>query len=145
MNCITADRARLDQAVSLPDILDAAYDTFEDILAVLRHHQELAGDGFPAFVLAAGTAATGRDWIADAPSLPPAPVLPRRPATSDDLLAGRHWADVALEVAQAGRALARKLSASAASAPDPEDRASCEGAAGYAARISKLLGGARQP
>src|SRR5258708_21849809 len=145
MNRITATRARLDHADDLPGVLDAAYDAFQDILAVLRHHQEHVGHAFPAFVLAAGAAATGRDWIARAPSLPRAATRPAAPVSSEDLLSDLHWVDVALHVARASRILASRLIASADGAAQPGDRASCEGAAGYAARIDERLGGARQP
>ena len=145
MNRITASRARLDHAAGLPALLDAAYDAFEAILAVLRHHEERAGNAFPAFVLAAGAAASGRDWIAGAPSLPPAATPPQPAAAGDDLLTGHDWVHVAIEIAGISQALAGRLAAAGAEARDPEDRAACEQAAGYAARIRALLAGARQP
>ncbi len=67
MNRITATRARLDRAIGLPSLLDVAYDAFEDILAIVRCHQERAEGSFAAFVLSAAAAGNGRDWLASAP------------------------------------------------------------------------------
>lgn len=144
MNRITATRARLDQARELPGLLTAAYDGFEDMLAVLRYHQERAGGSFAAFVLSAAEAGNGRDWIASAPSLPPAAPGPRADLTSD-LLASLDISDVASALATTSQALAGRLSGPAATAADGEDRTACAQAAGHAARIHWLLGGTRQP
>lgn len=139
MNLITAARARLETADGLPATLDAAYDAFESILAVLRHHQERAGHGFPAFVLAAGAAASGRDRIAGAPSLPP----PAAPASAGDLLDACGWAHVAAEVAALGQALVNSLLIAAGTA-SAADQAACRHAVAQAARIWSLLAGASQ-
>jgi hypothetical protein len=40
MDWITAARARLEQAAGLPAILDAAYDAFEGMLAVIETGQD---------------------------------------------------------------------------------------------------------
>jgi hypothetical protein len=142
MNAIAAAQARLDHACGLPAILDAACDAFEHARAVLRHHQERVGHGFPAFVLAASAAASGRDSIAGAPALPPA----ARPRPSgDDLHAGQDWVHVAIAVAELSQNLAARLTAAAADASDPATQAACRQSATYAARIHRLLAGARQP
>lgn len=144
MDRITIARARLDSASTLPGLLDAAYDAFEDILAVLRCHQDRAGGAFPAFVISAAAAGNGRDDIADAPSLPPA-TAPASPAMPAGLMAGASIIDVALALVGLSQALAARLIDAASSAPGPADRACCQHAAHQAGRISSLLGWARQP
>jgi hypothetical protein len=141
MNQITAARARVEAAAGLAATLDAAYIAFETILAALRRHQERSGPGFPAFVLAAAAAGNGRDWIAEAATLPPASTSP---GAADDLSGGEDWLQAAAEIAAFGRALADHLEAAAADAVDPRDQAACRRSMSYAERISSLLAGARQ-
>lgn len=140
MSRITIARTRLEAAAGLAATLDAAYDAFESILAVLRHHQDRCGPAFPAFVLAAAAAASGRDWIAEAVSLPPAAAPPR--AHADPPAAG-DWVNAAAEIAALGSALADRLELAAASADHPRDLAACRHSLSCAARISSLLAGAR--
>lgn len=142
MNQITAARARVDQARDLPGLLDASYGAFEGMLAVIRHHEERDEGSFPAFILAAGAAANGRDWIAAAPSLPP-PAAP--PPGTCDLLADLTVAQVAITVAALSDLLAARLTGAAAVAGDPADRDSCTSAARHAARVRSLFAGAREP
>lgn len=141
MSRITTARIRLEAAAGLAATLDAAYDAFASILAVLRHHQERSGPAFPAFVLAAAAAANGRDWIAEAVSLPPS-AAPHRP--HGDLPAAGDWVHAAAEIAALSRVLAELLEAAAAGAADPRDQAACRHSLTYAARITSLLGGARR-
>ena len=144
MNRIAAARIRLTSAEGVPAVLAAAYDAFEDILLVVRHHEERAGTEFPAFVLAALDAASGRDWLGDAPSLPPV-ARPHPAAGESDLLDGSSWAQVAFEVAGLAQVLADVLAAAAVRAGDPQDRACCQQAATFAGRVRDMLGGAPQP
>jgi hypothetical protein len=137
VNRITASRARLEAADSLPATLDAAYEAFETILAVLRHHQERAGHGFPAFVLAAGEAANGRDRVAEAPSLPPPAAAP----ATGDVLGACAWGHVAAEAAALSHALVNSLLIAAGTA-SPADQDTCRHAVAHAARIWSLLAGA---
>lgn len=141
MSQITAARARLEAAAGLAATLDAAYVAFESILAVLRRHQERSGSGFPAFVLAAAAAGNGRDWLAEAATLPPASTSPRAAA---DLSGSGDWSQAAAEIAELGRALADRLEMAAAKAVDPRDQAACQRSMSYAGRISSLLAGAQQ-
>ena len=134
MNTITAARTCLEAADSLPATLDAAYDAFETILAVLRRHQERAGHGFPAFVLAAGAAASGRDHIGAAPSLPPA----AGPPAAGDLPGAPTWAQAAAEAAALSHALVNSLLIAAGTA-GAADQAACRHAVAQAARIWSLL------
>jgi hypothetical protein len=138
VNRITTARALLDTAADLPATLDAGYQAFESILAVVRHHEERSGHAFPAFVLSASAAADGRDWVVGAPSLPPA-TSPS--AAGGDLLDEHDWADVATEVAGLAQVLVVRLRASAGHATDPRDGAACQQGAFHAARIGALLGG----
>lgn len=142
MNRLAVARSRLDGVAGLPAVLDVAWDAFEAILAVLRHHTEDAGHAFAAFVFAAGAAADGRDWILHAPSLPPAAGAGAA-SGSEDVLAGQGWEHAAVVAAGVSEDLARRLAAAAVVAADPRDRASCAGAARCAERICELLGGAR--
>ena len=128
-------------AADLPDVLDAAYDAFEDMLVLLRQHQEDDEAAFPAFVMAAAAAANGRDWIAGADALPCA--APRNQA--DGLPGGTSTEDVASAVAGLSREVDRKLTSAAASAESPSDRLSCNRAAAEAATIAALLSGASPP
>lgn len=138
MNRITTARIRLDAAAGLPATLDAAYDAFESILAVLRHHQENAGHAFPAFVLAAAAAANGRDQVAGAPALSP-PAAP--PGAAGDVPGPSGWAHAAAEAAALSHELVSRLLAAAGTA-GARDQAACQHAAARAARIWSLLAGA---
>ncbi len=53
MNRIIGASERLNAAIDLPGVLDSAYCAFEDVLAVLRHHQEDDEAAFAAFILSA--------------------------------------------------------------------------------------------
>ena len=64
-------RERLHQASDLAAILDAAYDAFESMLSVLRAHEDPGDPMFGAVMMAAASAADGRDAVLSAPSLPP--------------------------------------------------------------------------
>ena len=130
-------------AADLPDVLDAVYDAFEDMLALLRQHQEDDESAFPAFVLAAAAAANGRDWIAGADALPPAG--PRERENAADPVVHLRVADVARMAAALGSDLASRLTTVAASAGGAGDRQCCEGAAAEARTIVALLSGASPP
>jgi hypothetical protein len=139
---MTMASERLTAAIDLPGVLDSAYDAFEDVLAVLRHHQEDDDEAaFAAFVFAACAAANGRDWVAWAPALPPA--TPREPA--DDLLERACVTEVALAIAQVSFELVRRLTACAANATDLVDRACCGHAAAEAETIHALMSDASPP
>ena len=141
MDCLTTARHRVAVATDLAGILDAAYDAFEDMLAVLRRHQEDDGAAFAAFVLAAAAAGNGRDWIAAAEALPSA--APRDPI--GDLSDDTTVVDVARAVAELSNELADQLTAVAASTLSAGDRQHCQSAAVEAVTITTLLGGASSP
>lgn len=142
MNRIIRASERLNAAIDLPGVLDSAYGAFEDVLAVLRHHQEDDEAAFAAFIFSASAAANGRDWIAWAPALPS--VSPPRDS-ADDLLDSACVTDVVLAIAEVSAELARRLTKCAATATDLEDRACCGHAAAEAAAIHALMSGANPP
>lgn len=144
MTQMTCARQRLAAAIDLPAVLDAAYEAFEDMLAVLRRHQEDDESTFPAFVLAAAAAANGRDWIAGADTLPEGSPQDR----AGDGLEDSDVADVDIARAVAalsGELAARLTSAVAAGIGSAGDRECCERAASEAAAITALLGGVNPP
>jgi len=141
MNRITAARTRLEQARDLAGLLAAAYDAFDDMLAVIRCHEEHAGGAFAAFVLSATAAANGRDWVAAAPSMPPGPAPARPAAPAGTQPAEPDTARTALAIAALSQLLAGLLPAAAA---DAGDRACLAHAARHAARIHSLLAGSQQ-
>ena len=71
MTSLHRTRARLEHAVGLTAVMDAAYDAFGELLAVIREYEDPANGLFAAFMFAAASAANGRDAILFAPSLPP--------------------------------------------------------------------------
>lgn len=133
---MTSDPAtgRLEQAEGIPDLLGAAYGAFEHILATARLAEGRAGIVLlPAFTLAAAAAASGRDAIASALSLPSATLLaPPGPAQGSGGDVADHLAVVALVLQK--RLAAAEVSAAA-------DRAACGDGAAQAARIHELLAG----
>ncbi|HUY52575.1 MAG TPA: hypothetical protein VMV92_43885 [Streptosporangiaceae bacterium] len=138
MTSLSRARARLEHVTGLSAIMDAAYDAFEDLLAVIREHEDPASSLFAAFMFAAASAADGRDAILFAPSLPPTGNGDRLTA-----LAGA-GAEISLEeVADAaaglGHLLAGRLLEAGQAAADPGDRSACLGAARCAENICGLL------
>ena len=75
MTPITAAQHHVQQASDLAAVLDAAYEAFEAMLSAIHRVQDPASGLFAAFVMAAATAANGRNAVALAPSLPGHPLL----------------------------------------------------------------------
>lgn len=143
MDPIDAVRARLEQAAGLPAVLDAAYEAFEQMLRAIEDQQDPAGGAFAAFVMSGAAAASGRDALAAAPSLPPA-----ASAELADAIAASPR-DVTTEDAAAALAALSHLAARRlADGSDPSaavgDRVACAQAARHAASICSLLGGIPQ-
>ena len=65
---------RLQEADGLTALLDAAYAAFEAMVSVIHPVQDPASGLFAAFVMAAASAANGRNALALAPSLPGRPL-----------------------------------------------------------------------
>ena len=75
MTRINAVQHRLQQASDLAAVLDAAYEAFEGMVSVIHPVQDPASGLFAALVMAAASAANGRNALALAPSLPGHPLL----------------------------------------------------------------------
>lgn len=109
------------------------------MLAVIQPAQDPASGLFAAFVMAAASAANGRNAVALAPSLPehslsamPAEQRPSSPGLPE------HVADV---VAGLSRLVAGRLEQAAGSAVATGDRDACQHAARSARAICALLSG----
>jgi len=89
---------------------------------------------FGALVMAAASAADGRDALLFAPSLPPHPL--RRADAEEGHDAAERVADV---LAGLSELLAARLDDAASIAPDPRDQAACQAAAQWARDIHTLL------
>ena len=127
-------RERLHQASDLAAILDAACHAFESMLSVLRAHEDPGDPMFGAVMMAAASAADGRDAVLFAPSLPP------HRLHAADAERGHDTAEpVAGLLASLSELLAGRLDDAANITPDPGDRAACRAAARWARDIHALL------
>lgn len=135
MNRIELIHQRLADADSLPDVLAAAWDIFELVGTMASAAADESADLYPAFTLARGSAVSGRNAIAFAPSMPPAPAdanhhLPKPMAD------GYEIADA---LANLVSTLTMRLRESAGAAADASDRSACENAASEAEQIVRYL------
>jgi hypothetical protein len=144
MDRIAGARARLEAAVELPAILDAAYQAFEDMLTVLEDQQDPDEGAFAAFVISEAAAINGQNAVAGAPSLPLTPVA-RRPLPRVGRAPGATGAEAAGAVAGLSLLLVARLDAAAGLSADVADWTACAQAAQHAARMCLLLGGAPRP
>jgi len=137
MNRINAAHRRLQQASDLPAVLDAAYEAFEGMLSVIYPAQDPASGWFAAYVMAAASAANGRNALALAPSLPRRPLLavPAEQGSGP----GERPERVAEAVAGLSDLVAGRLAWAASGAPDTGDRDACGHAARNALDICGLL------
>lgn len=140
MNRIDAARARLEDASELPDVLDAAYDAFEDMLGAIEAQQDPSTGAFAAFVMVGAAAANGRNALAAAPSLPPASC---GDAAGTTVGSSRGLsADAAPAVLAAlSQLLITRLTRASSPPAGLGDRVACAQAARHAASICSLLGG----
>jgi len=139
MGSRTGVEARLRKAADLGAVLAVAYEAFEGMLSLLRQHQDRAGELFAIFVMAAASAADGRDAVAAAPSLPRCRKRTEQltPPTARDADAGR----VADELAALSQLLAARLADFGQRAPQEGDRAASAEAASAAEKINNLVSG----
>ena len=128
---------RLREADGLDAVLDAAYAAFEGMVSVIHPVQDPASGLFAALVMAAASAADGRNALALAPSLPGHPLL-AAPAEQQSW-SGEPPERVAEVVAGLSRLVAERLTQAVASAPDTGDEAACRNAARNARDICGLL------
>jgi hypothetical protein len=135
VNQIEQVQQHLHAADGVPAVLSASWEAFELVQAVAAAYADQAADMYPAFTFARGSAATGRNAIALAPSMPAGYAKPpaiTAPAAGDVY-------EVADAVAGLTSALSARLREAAGLAADVGDRAACEDAALEAEQISALL------
>lgn len=122
-------------AGSVPGVLTAGWDAFELLRAGSAASADRSASLYPAFTFARGSAVSGRNAIAFAPSMPgghAAPVEGLEPPASD----AHEVADALVDLASA---LSARLRDAARLAGHPDDRAACEKAARHADHIRELL------
>ena len=133
-----AAQQQLEQAENLAEILDAAYGAFEEMLSVIRRYQDSGAPFYAALVMAAAGAADGRNALADAPSLPPAPGQGSRegaPAAAVSPL------DTAVCLAELSKTVSSRLRQAGATANGAADQQACEDAARCADEVHALATG----
>jgi hypothetical protein len=140
VNRLTKAHQRLQEADDLAAVIAAAHEGFVAALTALRAQEDPDSAWFGEFVMAAASAADGRDALLFAPSMPAAP----RPGTlvTDEQAAAGTGGSVAGDIAALCGLAAVRLARAAVEAADPGDRAACERAARCAQRICELLAGA---
>ena len=118
----------------MPGLLSAGWEIFELVIAIAAVSADQSADLYPAFTFARGSAVSGRNAIAFAPSMPAcyAPSGTAEPVTGDTY-------QIAEAVAELASALSARLRDAAGRAADAGDRTACEAAAGHADQISELL------
>lgn len=139
MSGISTAQERLRRASDLPEILDAAYGAFEHMLSVIRTYEDPEDPLFIPFVMAAASAADGRDAIAFAPALPFCPLQAEGDGQDRDLGGSPEAAASAL--AGMSELLAARLECAAVTAVDPADQAACRDGARWARDVHALLTG----
>lgn len=136
MSSLVFLRERLSQADDLVATLDTACDAFESMLSVLRAHEDPGDPLFGALVMAAASAADGRDAVLFAPSLPPHRLETVGIEQSYDAVGA-----VADVIAGVSELLAARLDDAASIASESGDQAACLAAARWARDIHALLTG----
>lgn len=137
MKQIELARQQLLGADGIPGVLSASWEAFELVMAVAAASADQSADMYPAFTFARGSAVSGRNAIAFAPSMPAGDAAPSgapAPVTGD-------VSEVADAVARLASALSTRLRDAAGLAADAGDRAACQDAARHADQISGLLAG----
>jgi hypothetical protein len=128
-------RERLKGADGIEAVLDAAHDAFEALLSIIRAREDPADGLFIPLVMAAASAAEGRNAIVFAPSLPPRQL---HPAAAAD---GSGGAALTGGLAALSGLLAARLTDAARDAPNRSDQVACRAAARCARDIHTLLAG----
>jgi hypothetical protein len=127
---------RVAAASGLAELLDAACDAFEAMLAVIRQNYDPGNGFFVPMVMAGASAGSGRDYVLFAPSLPPRALRPGE--NGQWSLAGQAAADW---LAGLCGTLASRLDEAAVPAGMAGDREACLGAARCAREVRELMGG----
>jgi len=141
MTSMTDARRRVDEASGLAEVLDAAYDAFEDMLTAIYGYHDAGGPFYPALIMAAADAANGRDAVAFAASLPPSRQVQPAATTAADPVA---WQDLGASIAALSSSLSARLREVAAAAKTAEDRRACLDAARYADEVHGLAAASLQ-
>jgi len=128
-------RQRLLGADDVPGLLSAGWDAFEVVIAVAAASADKSAGLYPAFTFARGSAVSGRNAIAFAPSMPTCYAAP--PAIPAPVTGDVHG--VADALAGLASTLSARLQEAAGRADNAGDRGACQDAAGHADQISKLL------
>jgi hypothetical protein len=131
VNQIKLMHQRLVDADGLPAVLAAGWDVFELVGTIASASAGESADLYPAFTFARGSAVSGRNAIAFAPSMPPA----SGDAQHDLLKPTADVYEIADALANLASALSMRLRESAELAADAADRSACENAASEAERI----------
>lgn len=144
MTSFSEARHQVELASSVPELMAAACDAFQEILTVLRDHYDPDSGWFAALVLAGSPAGEGRDALLFAPSLPPRtePGKPARAFSGGNDQAGS--GAVAAGIASLAGLLAARLASAAdgTAEADHRDLAACRQAASSARELAELLRGA---
>jgi len=125
----------LHAADGVPAVLSASWEAFELVQVVAAACADQAADMYPGFTFARGSAASGRNAIAFAPSMPAGyaeQLAVTAPVTGDVY-------EVADAIAGLASALGARLREAALLAADANDRTACEDAALDAEQISAML------
>ncbi len=139
MTGMRAARDRLERAGDLPSVLEAAHEVFAVALTALRACEDPASVWFGRFVMAAASAADGRDALIFAPSLPAGHARAARDSGEDP--APGTAETVAGDIASLCGLAAVRLAQAASRAAEPGDRAAGVQAARCARRIGERLAG----
>jgi hypothetical protein len=137
MTSIVQMRERLEDAAGLSGVLGVAYDAFEYMRLAIRAHDDPGSGLVAAFMMAAASAADGREAIGFAPSLPRYPS--ERALEQDAAPAVESAESTAEAVADLSRVLVTRLATAGGSATDPGDWAACADAARCAQNVYGLL------
>ena len=127
----------LRDAAGVAGVLAAGWEIFEFVGALCEACADQAADLYPAFTFAQGSAVSGRNAIAFAPSLPEG----RSASVEDAALPAGNVDEVADAIAGLAATLSGRLRETVAVAVDAGDQAACENAAAEADTISELLAG----
>jgi hypothetical protein len=141
---IESGRARVEQAIGLSAVLDAAYDAFEQMLTAITIQQDRGGETFAAFVMSGTAVANGRDALAAAPSLPPSS-SGEQASTARERCSDLPAEAAAAELASLSQLLSRRLTDASDHSADAGDRVACIQAARHASYVCSLLGGTPEP
>jgi hypothetical protein len=135
VNWIKLIHQRLAEADGLPAVLSVSWEIFELVGTIASASAGKSPELYPAFTFARGSAVSGRNALAFAPSMPAVSGEPgHRPLKpADDIY------EIADALASLASAVGIRLRESAGLAAADGDRSACQNAAGEAERIAWFL------